>query len=87
MKRILLTLLLISALILAGCGSKYDESDFLGKSSKEIVAEFGDFDCISSSADSDGVYRNAVCGYTVREKRMGLLDSIPEVLIFSHFDE
>ncbi|MBR6783594.1 MAG: hypothetical protein IKM32_02775 [Clostridia bacterium] len=87
MKKVITLLLLTAAVLLVGCWSKYDENDFLGKSSKEIVAEFGDFDFASRSADAEGVYRNAVCGYTVREKRTGLLDSKPEVLIFIHFDE
>ncbi len=82
-----LLLLSVISLLLVSCGGKYDESDFLGKTSAEIVSEFGKFDIMSKPADSDGLHRNAVCGYTIREKRKGLLDSIPEVLIFIHFDE
>lgn len=87
MKRMLAALLLLAAILLVGCGAKYKESDFLGKTSAEIVSEFGEFDIMSKPADSDGLYRNAACGYTIREKRKGFLDSIPEVLIFIHFDE
>ena len=91
MKKFALIPLLLAALLLVGCMNyyvrKYDEDDFVGKSSKEIVAEFGKFDCTSKDADADGVYRNAMCGYTIREKRAGFLDSVPEILFFIHFDE
>ena len=87
MKRIFTALILLTAILLVSCGGKYSESDFLGKTSAEIVSEFGEYDIMSKAPDSDGLHRNAVCGYTIREKRKGFLDSIPEVLIYIVFDE
>lgn len=84
---LLLSLLLVISWLLAGCADKYEENDFLGKTSKEIVSEFGEFDCVSKRADSDGLYRNAACGYTVEEPLVGFLGTTPEVLLFIHFDE
>ncbi len=51
------------ALTLVGCASKYDESDFIGKTSAEIVEEYGDFDCVTMPR-RNGLYRNCQCGYS-----------------------
>lgn len=77
-------LLVIS--VFSGC-SKYSEQDFLGKTSAEIVEQYGEFDCIGMPADADNLYRNTVCGYTIREARVGFLGSDPEELFFIRFDE
>ncbi len=72
---------------LCGCSSKYDPEDFLGRTSEEIVREYGSFDCATNSAGEDGLYRNSRCGYTIKEKQKGFIDSTEEVLFFIHFDE
>ena len=77
----------IFTLTLAGCSSKYDAEDFIGKTSAEIVDENGDFDCVIGEAGEDGLYRNSKCGYTIKEKKTGLLGSSDEVLFFICFDE
>ena len=85
-KQIALTALL--SLLLIGCSSeKYSEADFLGRSSAQIVAQFGEFDCTGRSPDADGLYRSTSCGYTVREPRTGFLGTDPELLFFISFDE
>ena len=77
--------ILLVAVILTGC-SKYDESDFIGKTSAQIIEVYGEFDCIGMPADADGLYRNCRCGYTNQESRTGFLGAEPEVLFFIVFD-
>ena len=71
----------------AGCSSKYSADDFIGKTSAQIEAEFGTFDCCGMPASEDGVYRNTVCGYTIKESRVSFFGTDPEVLFFISFDE
>jgi hypothetical protein len=78
---------LLCCLLLGGCVKEtYRESDFLGKTSAQIVAEFGEFDCVGNHAGEDGLYRNTSCGYTIKEPRVGFLGTDPEVLFFIVFD-
>lgn len=88
MKKYIALVLLCACLFtfLAGC-SPYEAEDFLGKTSVEIVEAYGAFDCVSCDPDSDGLYRNARCGYTLRERRSGFLGESPEFLFFIEFDE
>ena len=57
------------------------------RTSAQIAAEFGDFDCVGNHAGEDGLYRNSSCGYTIKEPRVGFLGTDPEVLFFISFDE
>ena len=85
-----ITALLICAfflLSLAGCKAKYDEGAFLGKTSAQIEAEFGAFDCCGMPAGANGLYQSTFCGYTVREPDAGFLGTAPEILFFITFDE
>ncbi len=79
------TLVLVFAL--SACSFQYREEDFLGKSSAEIVAEFGAFDCVTTLVSGDGLYRNCRCGYTIKEPKVGFLGTSPEILFFISFDE
>ena len=72
---------------LAGCKLRYNAKDFIGKTSAEIEAEFGTFDCLGMPASEDGLYRNTRCGYTIKESQVGFLGTDPEILIFIKFDE
>ncbi|MBQ9987086.1 MAG: hypothetical protein IJP28_01780 [Erysipelotrichales bacterium] len=72
--------------VLSGCSSKYKTEEFIGKTSSEIVEEYGPFDCVSMPMD-DGEYRNSRGGYTIREARVGFLGTTEEKLFFIHFDE
>ncbi len=75
-------------LLLGGCTQeKYSEEDFLGKTSAQIVAECGEFDCVQNHPGADGLFRNTSCGYTIWEPRVGFLGTDPEVLFFISFDE
>ena len=80
-----ITLILVFAL--SACSTPYREEDFLGKSSDEIVAEFGPFDCVMMPASDDGLYRNCRCGYTIKEPKIGFLGTSPEILFYIRFDE
>ena len=86
----LIAILLFSAVFLlsfTGCSSKYSAEDFIGKSSAQIEAEYGAFDCCGMPINEDGLYRNTSCGYTVKEPRTGFLGTEPEILFFITFDE
>ncbi len=78
---------LVLVLTLTGCSAQYSEDDFLGKSSAEIMVEYGVFDCITMPVSDDGLYRNCQCGYTIKESKVGFLGSSPEKLFFISFDE
>ncbi|MBQ9082484.1 MAG: hypothetical protein IJY28_03170 [Clostridia bacterium] len=89
MNRKLIAMLLCAVCILlfTGCNTaKYNEDDFLGKTSAEIIDQYGSFDCIGKPADTDGLYRNCRCGYTIKEPRKGFLGTSPEVLFFISFN-
>lgn len=82
--------ILIFCMVLSVCGcsnAQYRESDFLGKTSAQIVSEFGEFDCVGKAADADGLYRNTSCGYSLGEPDPGLFSSSPELLFYISFDE
>lgn len=70
-----------------GCSAKYNENEFIGKTSVEIEAEFGVFDCCLMPVSEDELYRNTFCGYIIKESRVGFLGTDPEWLIFISFDE
>ena len=72
---------------LAGCSPKYNADDYIGKTSAQIEAEFGTFDCVKMPVSEDGLYRNTACGYTVKEAKASLIGTEPEVLFFIIFDE
>jgi len=82
---------ILAALLLCitclGCTEPYRAEQFLGKTSAEIIAEYGAFDCIMMPPDADGLYRSSSCGYTVKEPRVGFLGTSPEELFFIRFDE
>lgn len=79
--------LFLAVMLLAGCAPEYNAEDFIGKTSAEIVGMFGDFDCTTMSAGSDGLYRNCSCGYTLREPKESFLGTSSEKLFFIVFDE
>jgi hypothetical protein len=81
-----LILAMICTAALTGC-QKYRDTDMIGKTSAQILEQYGAFDCVGMPADADGLYRNTCCGYTIKESRAGLLGTDPEVLFFIHFDE
>ena len=89
MKKLIALFLLCAVLLFSftGCGSKYSAEDFVGKTSAQIEAEYGAFDCCGMPVSEDGLYRNTSCGYTVKEPRTGFLGTEPEILFFITFDE
>ena len=86
-KQLAVILAAVMVLFPAGCAAGYHAEAFLGKTSAEIIDQYGAFDCIGMPADSDGLYRNCRCGYTVREARKGFLGTSPEILFLIAFDE
>ena len=81
-------LVLTCLLLLTGCSGPYRSGDFIGKTSAQILAEYGPFDCIVGTADArDGLYKNGRCGYTIWESRPGFLERTEEILFFISFDE
>lgn len=87
MKKFLLIFLCLCMVIcFVSCGSKYKAEDFIGKTSSEIIEEYGEFDCVCNTADDDGIYRSTRCGYTVGRENVFFGDTW-EVLFFIYFDE
>ena len=66
---------------------EYKESEFIGKTSEEIIKAFGSFDCVGMPEDEDGLYKNCRCGYTIKKSKKGFLGNTPEILFFITFDE
>ncbi len=87
MKKYFFLFVALIIILLAGCSSKYKESDFIGKTSAEIENEFGKFDCCGMPMEDDGLYKNTACGYTLKEPRKGFLGTSDEWLMFICFDE
>lgn len=89
MKKQIASLLACAMLLLSlvGCGSMYHEADMIGKTSAQIEAEFGRFDCCGMPAGADGLYRNTACGYTIQEAKANFLGKDPEILFLITFDE
>jgi len=82
-------LLLALALLmsLAGCARhRYDEGWILGKTSAEVEARYGPFAISGLDRDEDGRYRSCLCGYVIKEKRVGALGTDPEILFVIHFN-
>ena len=52
---IMIAIVLIISMF-SGC-SKYYEKDFIGKTSVQIMEQYGPFDCTLMPADEDGYYR------------------------------
>ena len=77
----------VLALMCCACSDSYNEKDFLGRSSAEIVREYGEFDCVTMPKTEDGLYRNCRCGYTIREAKAGFFGASDEILFFIFFDE
>ena len=91
MKRQIATVFIcvVFLLSLAGCSTKqnYNENDFIGKTSAQIEAKYGPFDCCGMPISEDGLYRNSTCGYTIQELKQGFFGTDPEWLVFICFDE
>ena len=73
--------------IFTGCTPKFDDKNFIGKTSSDIMNEYGAFDCTYLSADENGIYKNCKCGYTTKESTPGLLEASDEEIFFITFDE
>jgi len=84
-KLFLLCILLI--FVLSGCGKKFNSDDYIGKTSTEIIEEYGEFDYVLGDKETDGLYKSTKCGYIYREKKVGFLGTSEEEFFFIHFDE
>lgn len=81
-----LLLLLALCMNLGSCGGEREKA-FLGKTSVQIEAEYGPFDCCLMPPYEDGLYKDTRCGYTVREAEVGPFGTEPEEILFIIFDE
>ena len=101
MKKTIIAILFLIALCFTGCNFENLEADFeylhnryikydvdwmMGKTSQEIIDRYGYFNMCSNYPDEDGLFKNVVCGYTIRERTPGFMDAIPERLLYIHFD-
>lgn len=74
-------------LLITGCTSGYRSSEMIGKTSAEIIQQYGAFDYLTMHAEDDGLYKNCRCGYTIREAYPSFLGRKEEILYFITFDE
>lgn len=81
---ILVSILLMLSFV--GCSTKYNAEDFIGKTSAEIISQYGAFDCVGMPVSEDGLYSNCQCGYTIQKPQKGFLGTSPEILFFIKFD-
>lgn len=89
MKKILSIALILVVLYLcyAGFPSGYREKDFIGKTSAEIVKQYGSFDFTTIAVREDGLYKNCKCGYIVQESSVKFGGTSREMMFFVVFDE
>ena len=83
----LLMLWFLLIFMLSGCGRKFDPDDYIGKTSAEIMEEYGEFDYVVGDMETDGLYRSTKGGYIYREKQVGFLGTSEEEFFFIYFDE
>ena len=88
MKKFLLIVPVLGVLFLFYSGlSKYDEENFIGKTSAEIAAQYGTFDFTTIAVREDCLYKDCRCGYVIQESSAGLLGNSREMMFFIVFDE
>ena len=66
---------------------KYNEKNFIGKTSAEIISQYGPFDFVTLHPQEDGLYKNCKCGYTIQEWSQGFWGSTDELLFYIAFNE
>ena len=49
--------------MLSGCGKNFNSDDYIGKTSAEIIEEYGAFDYVLGDIDTEGLYKSTKCGY------------------------
>ena len=78
---------LILTVCLSGC-TKYNESDFIGKTAGQIEAEYGVFDLDGTPfVSTDSSYHGFGYGYAVKEASVGFLGTTPAEYFFVVFDQ
>lgn len=85
-KRIFCLLIALLLAALAGC-AKYRRADFLGKTSAQIEAQYGQFDIRGSFVSTDNKHRDYGCGYLIKESQVGFLGTTPAEYFFIVFNE
>ncbi|MCR4903538.1 MAG: hypothetical protein K6A23_11820 [Butyrivibrio sp.] len=83
----LLLLLFLFIFMLSGCGKKFNSDDYIGKTSAEIIEEYGEFDYVVGDTETEDLYKSTKCGYIYREEQVGFLGTSEEELFFIHFDQ
>ena len=93
MKQKRITLAVISIFIMvfllsvANRSSRYNEKNFVGKTSAEIINQYGPFDFVTLYPKEDGLYKNCRCGYIIQESSTGFWGTSREMMFFIVFDE
>lgn len=81
-------LLCLSAMLMlfCSCTPSYDEEWILGKTDDEIIARYGQFDTRYNCYDEEGNYEGWIGTYTIKEERVGYLQTYPEEALKVSFD-
>ena len=86
-KQLLVIIGVVSLLfVLSGC-RPYDFGDFIGLTSAEIIEGYGAFDHTHNPPGEDGLYRNTMCGYMVKDAQVRYLGTNPPEYFLIYFDQ
>ena len=72
--------------LFCSCIPSYDEEWIIGKTDDEITARYGQFDTWYGNYAPDGTYTGWIAQYTIKEKRVGYLQTYPEETLLIVFD-
>ena len=73
-------------IVCSSCTPSYDEQWIVGKTDEEIISRYGKFDTRYNLYDSEGTYEGWIGTFTLKEERVGFLQTYPEECLKVTFD-
>lgn len=83
---ILLTVTLMVCFSACSPSYEYDPDWIIGKTSKEVVERYGQFDNTTMLPHEDGLYYSSICSYIIVEARVRFLGTTPPQLFSIGFN-
>ena len=74
------------SILLCSCAPFYNEEWIIGKTADEIIDRYGQFDTRYNNSSLDGTYKGWIGTYTIREERVGYLQTYPKEVLKIMFD-
>ena len=81
------TFIIVFLLFVGNRSSKYNEKDFVGKTSTGIINQYGQFDFVTVPPKGDSLYKSCTCGYIIQKSSSGFWGTSREMMFFIVFDE